>query len=62
MSKRELIDAIRQVNRTAAPEFLATFHEGELKKYLERVCAVAHTTRLLGLRQTVDCGQQLVLA
>ena len=40
MSKSELIDAIIKHNRTAAPEFLARFAEGELKAYLDRVCAV----------------------
>ena len=40
MSKRELIDAILQHNRTAAPEFLAKFQECDLKAYLERVIQV----------------------
>jgi hypothetical protein len=40
MSKRELIDAILQHNRTAAPEFLAKFAESELKAYLERVLQI----------------------
>ena len=39
MSKRELIDAIIQVNHTAAPEFLAKFEESDLKAYLDRVCS-----------------------
>jgi len=37
MSKRELIDAIRQHNRTVPPEFLARFAESDLKAYLDRV-------------------------
>ncbi|MCL2640758.1 MAG: hypothetical protein FWD53_07935 [Phycisphaerales bacterium] len=41
MSKRELIDEIRQVNRTASPEFLARFQENDLKAYLDRMCAIA---------------------
>ena len=38
MSKRELIDEILRVNRTATPDFLARFAESELKAYLDRVC------------------------
>jgi hypothetical protein len=41
MSKRELINAIIEHNRTAAPEFLARFDETDLKAYLERVCTVS---------------------
>ena len=62
MSKRELIDAIRQVNQTAAPEFLALFAEGELKAYLERVWAVANPKRSNWLHPTVQGSQQLIIA
>lgn len=41
MSKRELIDAIRQHNRSVAPEFLARFAESDLKAYLDRVCVIS---------------------
>ena len=34
MSKRELIDFICQINRSAKPEFLARFSTEELDKYL----------------------------
>ena len=44
MSKRELIDAIRQHNRTAKAEFLERFEERDLQAYLDRVCSVAHDT------------------
>jgi len=37
MSKRELIDCICEINRTAKPEFLATFSEKELTAYLEQL-------------------------
>ncbi|MBC8481149.1 MAG: hypothetical protein H8D47_00590 [Planctomycetes bacterium] len=37
MSKRELIDCICEINRTAQPEFLATFTEDELTEYLEHL-------------------------
>ncbi len=41
MSKRELIDAIRQHNRSVAPEFLARFGENDLEEYLKRVYIVS---------------------
>ena len=37
MSKRELIDCICEINKTAKAEFLATFGEDELKAYLEHL-------------------------
>jgi hypothetical protein len=37
MSKRELIDCICQINKSAKPEFLATFTEEELTAYLEHL-------------------------
>ncbi len=37
MSKWETIQAIRQVNRTVAPEFLDHFEEQELNSYLRRL-------------------------
>lgn len=37
MSKRELIDCICEINRSAKPEFLANFSEEELKTYLEHL-------------------------
>jgi len=37
MSKRELIDCIREINRTAKPEFLAGFSVDELGDYLEHL-------------------------
>jgi mRNA-degrading endonuclease toxin of MazEF toxin-antitoxin module len=37
MSKRELIDCICEINKSAKAEFLATFSEDELKKYLEHL-------------------------
>ena len=37
MSKRELIDYICKINRSAKPEFLATFSEEELNDYLEHL-------------------------
>src|ERR1044071_3689554 len=44
MSKRELIDAILQHNRTASPEFLARFAESDLKAYLDRMSMIAMTS------------------
>ena len=37
MSKRELIDYICEINKTAKPEFLANFSEEELNAYLEHL-------------------------
>lgn len=37
MSKRELIDCICEINRSAKPEFLATFPEEDLSAYLEHL-------------------------
>jgi len=37
MSKRELIDCICEINKSAKPEFLARFSEEDLKAYLEHL-------------------------
>ncbi len=37
MSKRELIDYICEINRSAKPEFLASFSEQDLSDYLEHL-------------------------
>ena len=37
MSKRELIDFICQINKSAKPEFLARFPVEELDKYLSHL-------------------------
>jgi len=37
MSKRELIDYICRINKTAKPEFLAGFSEEELNAYLDHL-------------------------
>ncbi len=37
MSKRELIDCILEINRSAKPCFLASFSEDELQAYLEHL-------------------------
>ncbi len=37
MNKRELIDRICEINRSAKPEFLATFSEEDLYTYLEHL-------------------------
>ena len=37
MSKRELIDYICKINKSAKPEFLANFTEEELNDYLEHL-------------------------
>jgi hypothetical protein len=37
MSKRELIDRICEINKSAKPEFLANFSEEDLQTYLEHL-------------------------
>jgi hypothetical protein len=37
MEKRELIDYICKINKTAKPEFLASFSEEDLNAYLEHL-------------------------
>ncbi len=37
MDKIELIECIREINKTAKPEFLARFREEELNAYLEHL-------------------------
>ena len=37
MTKRQLIDDIRQYNSTAQPQFLAQFDEEALKQYLDHL-------------------------
>ena len=37
MSKRELIDCICQINKSAKPEFLADFSEEDLQVYLKHL-------------------------
>ena len=37
MNKRQLIDAVRQLNHTAQPDFLAQFDEEALQQYLEHL-------------------------
>jgi len=49
MSKRELIDYICEINKTAKPEFLANFSEEELNAYLEHLME-------LDLEELVVCG------
>ena len=49
MSKRELIDYIREINRSARPEFLAAFSKEDLNAYLEHLMD-------LDLEELVVCG------
>jgi hypothetical protein len=44
MTKRELIEAIRQFNRTVTAEFLERFDVRDLQAYLDRVCSVNPST------------------
>ena len=47
MTKRELIDEIRDVNPSALPEFLCVFDEGDLSRYLDHL-RDAQTPRSVG--------------
>lgn len=38
MTKRQIIDRIARLNRSAAPEFLAQFNEEDLLAYLRQLC------------------------
>jgi hypothetical protein len=49
MSKRELIDRICEINKTAKAEFLATFSEEELRNYLEHL-------KELNLEELIVCA------
>lgn len=49
MSKRELIDCICEINKSAKPEFLAGFSEQDLNTYLEHL-------RELDLEDVVVCA------
>jgi hypothetical protein len=40
MSKKELIERICEINKSAKPEFLANFSEEDLKTYLEHLMEV----------------------
>ena len=44
MNKRELIEQIMQLNRSARREFLESFSERELRDYLNQISAVDLTT------------------
>jgi hypothetical protein len=45
MSKRELIDRIRQINRTVPIEFLQAFSENELSDYLRQLEGIGNRIR-----------------
>ena len=49
MSKRELIDCICEINKTARPEFLASFCKEDLSAYLEHLME-------LDLRELAVCS------
>ncbi len=40
MDKTELIESIREINRGATPEFLATFSKEQLRAYLDNLMQV----------------------
>ncbi len=40
MDKKELIECIREINRSATPEFLASFSAEQLRVYLDHLLEV----------------------
>ena len=40
MDKNELIEGIREINKSATPEFLASFSDEELRTYLDHLMEV----------------------
>ena len=62
MSKRELIDAIREHNRTVSPEFLSRFKDDDLKAYLERMTSKRHPVDMPRMRATVEARESLIVA
>ncbi len=40
MNKQDLIEYIREINRSATPEFLASFSEEQLRAYLDHLMEV----------------------
>ena len=62
MSKRELIDAIRQHNRTVAPEFLARFGENDLEEYLKRVYIVSSELPHETVAAALETQRELIVA
>ena len=58
MSKRELIEAIRQFNRTVTSEFLERFDVRDLQAYLDRICSVSLPRE--SARQETPAGDLIV--
>jgi hypothetical protein len=40
MNKKEIIECIREINKSAKPEFLTSFSEEELRSYLDHLMEV----------------------
>ena len=63
MSKSELIQAIREHNRTASPEFLERFNPEDLMAYLERITVKsAGPDHSPPIRTTIDATEMLIVA
>ena len=60
MSKRQLIDAIRELNPTAGLPFLSQFEEGELQDYLERLRDVVSQQIRIGEPAAAQASVRLV--
>lgn len=43
MTKMELIENVREINRTASIEFLSQFNEEQLQEYLDHLRQITYT-------------------
>lgn len=55
--KSETIDAIRRLNGTASPEFLAEFSSDDLASYLERLASTAKRRQTPDRRYETPCTE-----
>ena len=58
MTKANTIDAIRALNPTAAPEFLAEFSPDDLVRYLNRLNHTARTPSFGGGEDVATCESE----
>lgn len=56
MNKRQLIDEIIRINRTARPSFLARFDEGDLDEYLRHLLDATVEAPLTPVCDMAVCG------
>lgn len=54
MTKRQMIDEIMELNRSAQPEFLAAFDDDDLGEYLEHLHWLASPVQMTGNTSQYD--------